>query len=43
MNLPKCPNCTRYVDKGSKHIKLPGGWCQIIDQPKLVKSRVIKR
>jgi hypothetical protein len=41
MNRPKCPNCTRYIEKGHKHIKMSGGWCQVIDQPKVVKSKVI--
>lgn len=40
MNLPTCPNCSRYVDQGTKHLHLPGGWCEVIYQPKLVQSTV---
>jgi hypothetical protein len=41
MKLPKCQNCTRYVDKGTKHIQMPNGWCEIIYQPKRVKAVVV--
>jgi hypothetical protein len=40
MNLPKCPNCTRYLDRGTKHIQIPNGLCEIIYQPKRVKAVV---
>jgi hypothetical protein len=41
MNLPKCPNCTRYIAEGTKHLKMPRGWCEVIYQPKRVKSEVV--
>ena len=43
MSLAKCPNCTRYIAIGTRHVRLPGGWCEIIDQPKTVKSVVVNR
>jgi hypothetical protein len=38
MSFAKCPNCTRTILDGYKHIPMPNGWCEVIARPKFVKS-----
>lgn len=38
-----CTNCANVVFLGTKHIRMPGGWCEIIHQPRLVKATVIHK
>ena len=36
----KCDNCKRKVWVGTRHFKMPNGWCEIIYTPKKVKATV---